>query len=434
MLHRATFTDCPPFFYYQWWVAFIQAEAGRRKVNITRRVAEAVARGANVAFGSSSGKDSSTLVFKVNAFLDAVGHYGERIIIHANLGDIEWEGTISHGEMLAGRVGLPFVVVRRKKGGMIDRWIQRGQDNKRRYVGLSCVTVISPWSSASLRFCTSELKVQPICAELARRWAGQEILNAVGIRAEESPDRARKPIAQRNKRLCRADGTTGWDWYGIHGLLIEDVFLTHRHEGFPLHFSYNTNSRMSCCVCVLSNEKDLRGACSVDSNIPAILRVVALELSSCFSFQPSRWLADILAEERPEHFTDEMREALSRAKRIAKERRLIEKRIPKELLYEKGWPRFQPTMEQCEIIASVRRDIAALMGWTLQYTTAEEVYARYAELIAEKEKREAIKARRAARKGAAKPAAAEAGAQVAAQVLVPVVAAVTGPFQHSLFT
>src|SRR5207253_172436 len=137
---------------------------------------------------------------------------------------------------------------------------------------------------------------------------------------------------------------------------------------FPLHFAYQTNSRLSCCACVLSSEADLRGACSVDSNLPAIVRIIALELLSCFSFQPNRWLADIFAQERPEHFTEEMRAGLERAKRICAARRLIEKRILKELLYEKGWPKFQPTMEECEIIASVRRDVGELHGMELGYT------------------------------------------------------------------
>lgn len=425
------------FFLFDCYVEFVIASAPLFQLSITREVAAAIVCGSPIAFGSSSGKDSSALVVRCNRFLDYVGHVGERIIIQANLGEIEWKGVTEHGRKLAAHVGLEFVEVRRKKGGMISRWMQREGDNFERYRTLSCVTLISPWSSAALRFCTSEQKVQPITAYLAKRWPGQTIINAVGIRADESTDRAAKPVAQVNKRLARADGTTGLDWNAIHQLNVEDVFLINRREGIGLHFAYETNSRLSCCVCVLSNEKDLRGACSVDSNIPAILRVIALELHSCFSFQPSRWLADIFAQERPELFTDEMRDALARAKRIAAARRMAEKRIPKELLYEKGWPTFQPTMEQCEIIASVRREIAELYGMEILCTTAEEVYARYAELLAEKAKREEHKARRAARK-AAREGTAEAQGENVAEALEPVapvlLAATTRvPTQPSLF-
>jgi 3'-phosphoadenosine 5'-phosphosulfate sulfotransferase (PAPS reductase)/FAD synthetase len=422
-------------FLFDCYVAFILEEAGRHQVSITREIAILIACGSPIAFGSSSGKDSSALVIKVNKLLDAVGHTGERIIVHAHLGDIEWKGVIEHGQKLARHVGLEFVEVRRAKGGMISRWQQRETDNFGRYRTLSCVTLISPWSSAALRFCTGELKVQPITSYLAKRWPGQTIINAIGIRRDESTDRALKPVAQVNTRLQRADGTCGWDWNAIIDLGVETVFLINLREGIGLHFAYDTNGRLSCCVCVLSNEKDLRGACSVDSNIPAILRVIALELHSCFSFQPSRWLADIFAQERPELFTDEMRNALARAKRIAAARRLAEKRIPKELLYEKGWPTFQPTMEQCEIIASVRREVAELYGMEILYTTAEEVYARYAELLAEKAVREEVKARRAAKRAARERATAEAEGEVVEEAVVPALlaAAPSQPYQQLLF-
>jgi 3'-phosphoadenosine 5'-phosphosulfate sulfotransferase (PAPS reductase)/FAD synthetase len=424
-------------FLFDCYVAFILEEAGRHQVSITREIAILIASGSPIAFGSSSGKDSSALVIKVNKFLDAVGHAGERIIVHAHLGDIEWKGVIEHGQKLARHVGLEFVQVRRAKGGMISRWYQREADNFTRYRTLSCVTVISPWSSAALRFCSSEQKIQPITSYLAKRWPGQAIINAIGIRREESPDRAARSIAQVNKRLIRADGTSGMDWNAIIELLAEEVFLINRRDGIGVHFAYDTNGRLSCCVCVLSNEKDLRGACSVDSNIPAILRVIALELHSGFSFQPSRWLADIFAQERPELFTDEMRQELASAKRVAASRKLIEKRIPKELLYEKGWPTFQPTMEQCEIIASVRREVAALYGIEILYTTAEEVYARYAELLAEKAAREAVKARRAAKRAASegKPEVKEENVADTPEAVAPALLAASTklPVQPSLF-
>jgi 3'-phosphoadenosine 5'-phosphosulfate sulfotransferase (PAPS reductase)/FAD synthetase len=394
-------------FYFVWYVTFIEAEAARRGVSVTREIAVQIACWSPVAFGSSSGKDSSALIILVNKFLDAVAHGGERIIVHAHLGEIEWAGVVEFGERLARHVGLEFVQVRRAKGGMISRWEQRQADNFERYRTLSCVTMISPWSSAAMRFCTSELKVGVITSYLARRWPGQTIINAVGIRGEESDERAKKPISQISKSLRRADGTRGYDWNAILSLLVEQVFLINRRDGIGVHFCYGTQSRLSCCVCVLGSDRDLRGACHYDSNLPAILRVIALELHSCFSFQPSRWLADIFAEERPELFTEEMRAALARAKEIAGARKLIEKRVPKELRYEKGWPTFQPTLEQCEIIASVRRDVAALLGVELLCTKAEEVYERYAELLAMKAAKEKKAARRglraASRAAAARP-------------------------------
>jgi hypothetical protein len=49
---------------------------------------------------------------------------------------------------------------------MIERWEQRWRDNCARYIDLECVTLITPWSSSGMRFCTSELKLTPISREL----------------------------------------------------------------------------------------------------------------------------------------------------------------------------------------------------------------------------------------------------------------------------
>jgi hypothetical protein len=52
---------------------------------------------------------------------------------------------------------------------MIERWEQRWRDNCARYINLECVTLITPWSSAGMRFCSSELKLAPISRELSTR-------------------------------------------------------------------------------------------------------------------------------------------------------------------------------------------------------------------------------------------------------------------------
>jgi hypothetical protein len=121
---------------------------------------------AAVAVGVSGGKDSDTAAILVARHLDRIGHSGERILIHADLGQIEHADSLPQCQRLATFLGWPLVVVRRPQGGMLDRWEQRWRDNVNRYIKLECVTLISPWSSAALRFCTSELKVAQITREL----------------------------------------------------------------------------------------------------------------------------------------------------------------------------------------------------------------------------------------------------------------------------
>src|SRR5262249_17762054 len=159
--------------------------------------------------------------------LDEAGHQGPRILIHADLGQIEHADSLPQCQRLADHLGLEMIVVRRPQGGMIERWEQRWRDNTTRYVELSCVTLITPWSSSGMRFCTSELKIDQITRELSRRFHGQRIINCVGIRGQESTTRAAKPIAQVNKKLMRAGGLGGVDWYPIRDWPVEDVWLEH---------------------------------------------------------------------------------------------------------------------------------------------------------------------------------------------------------------
>ena len=65
-------------------------------------------------------------------------------------------------------------------------------------------------------------------------------------------------------------------------------------------------------------------------------------------------------------------------------RALAESRIPRHLLYVKGWPTVMPTPAEAELIAEVRREVAVTVGVAIRYTTGAEVLARYAELMAAK--------------------------------------------------
>jgi hypothetical protein len=51
------------------------------------------------------------------------------------------------------------------------------------------------WSSAGLRFCTSELKIEPICRELVRRFPGRRILRFRVSVAMRAPPRESGSVA-----------------------------------------------------------------------------------------------------------------------------------------------------------------------------------------------------------------------------------------------
>jgi 3'-phosphoadenosine 5'-phosphosulfate sulfotransferase (PAPS reductase)/FAD synthetase len=141
-----------------------------QEVASTDLVTDALRRGAPIAIGVSGGKDSSAVAFRTIEYLDAVGHHGPRLLIHSDLGRVEWRQSLPVCEQLSQRLGVELVVVRRQRGDLIDRLRQRWNDNVRRYAELSCAKLILPWPSPSMRFCTAELKITVICRELVRRF------------------------------------------------------------------------------------------------------------------------------------------------------------------------------------------------------------------------------------------------------------------------
>jgi 3'-phosphoadenosine 5'-phosphosulfate sulfotransferase (PAPS reductase)/FAD synthetase len=355
-----------------------------RGVVTTPDVDAALALGSPVAIGVSGGKDSCALAFSVVDYLDRIGHRGARILIHSDLGRTEWRDSAPTCERLAVATGLELVTVRRAAGDMMDRWLTRWANNVERYAALECVKLILPWSTASMRFCTSELKTAVICRELVRRFPGTTILSAIGVRGEESPNRARSPIASvQNKLTSVACRTRGLNWNAIHHLTTEEVFALLAARGFPLHEGYTRYgmTRISCAFCFMASQHDIQAATTCPDNADLYREQVDLEIVSSFAFQGDRWLGDVA----PHLLTADMREGLALAKIAARERERLEARIPEHLLYTKGWPTCMPTPAEADLLAFVRRGVADLVGLTVQYTTGEAVHARYAELMAAKE-------------------------------------------------
>lgn len=341
---------------------------------------------AAVAIGVSGGKDSCALAFATVKHLNAIGHTGQRVLIHSDLGRVEWKDSLPTCERLSAQLGIPLVVVRRKAGDMMDRWLVRWENNVERYADLSCVKVILPWSTPSMRFCTSELKTAVICSELKRRFPGQTIVSASGIRRQESSKRKLAPVSKLQPKLAsRKAGTAGIDWHPIIDWSHADVFASLAAHGFELHEAYTRYgmSRVSCAFCIMSNDADKTAAASAEQNHDLYREMVDLEISSTFAFQGDKWLADVA----PHLLTEGQRWSLSQAREAAAKRVAAESRIPAHLLYTAGWPTVMPTPDEAELIASVRREVSDAMAWRekdISCTTAAAVTARYADLMARK--------------------------------------------------
>lgn len=341
-----------------------------------------LAAGSPVAIGVSGGKDSCALAFATIEHLDRIGHAGPRILVHSDLGRVEWRQSLPICELLATRLGVPLLVVRREAGDMMDRWLVRWKNNLARYVSLRCVKLILPWSTPSMRFCTSELKTAVICRALCARFPGQTIISASGIRRQESSKRAKAEISQPQAKLTsKTHRTHGVDWHPIIEWKHADVFAALAHRGFELHEAYTKfgMGRVSCAFCIMADKADLTASASCPDNAAVYREMVDLEISSTFAFQGARWLGDVA----PDLLSPGQFHALQRAKEAADEREEAEAVIPDHLLYVKGWPTCMPTREEAELLASVRRRVGNVIGFVVQCTTADEVITRYAELMAE---------------------------------------------------
>ena len=134
--------------------------------------------------------------------------------------------------------------------------------------------------SPSVHWCTSTLKRGPIERELrgylkAHPQFGGRLVNAMGMRAQESAARASKLPWKRSDRNSRA-GRSWFDWLPIFGLTETQVFDVIRDAGQSPHPAYGMGmSRLSCVFCIMASHADLRTAARLQ---PALYRrFVSLE-------------------------------------------------------------------------------------------------------------------------------------------------------------
>jgi 3'-phosphoadenosine 5'-phosphosulfate sulfotransferase (PAPS reductase)/FAD synthetase len=114
--------------------------------------------------------------------------------------------------------------------------------------------------SPRVRFCTSDHKrgqLDKVLTALARRShaAGvrrPRILSCLGMRAEESPARARRVAFGYDDRA--SNGRRHVDvWLPIHGWTVQQVWQRIRASGVPYHRAYDLGMpRLSCCFCVFA--------------------------------------------------------------------------------------------------------------------------------------------------------------------------------------
>lgn len=349
-------------------------------VAVNPAIRSAVHAGAVIAFSISGGKDSTVAMQGAMDLLDQLGHPRERrVAIHADLGRAEWQSTPATVEAVAGRFGVPLVVARHGKHDMVSRWEARFAEGKRRYANLEIFNLVGPWSSASLRFCTSEMKQQVITRKLRAMFPGQTIISVVGIRREESVARSQAPVSKHEVSQDRRDGTRMLTWHPALHWTTDEVFQRHAVFGLPLHEGYTVygSSRIGCAFCILQAQKDQRASARAPGNLSLLRHLVGIEADSTFSFQPSRWLGDL----EPDLLPATLLADLERRKPLGLERRALEAALPAGLRFQRGWPPRLPTRAEAEVILATRGQILNHHNLEDPYPTPRAVISRFDELL-----------------------------------------------------
>ena len=358
-----------------------------------------IAANAPIVICVSGGKDSRHAATESLAHVRERGHSGRVVLCYSDLGRVVWSDAKSQCQMLADKLGVELVIVRREAGGLMERWQKRWKDNVDRYVNLNCVKVILPWSTPAMRFCTSELKTT-IIQRYIRKTFKQPVICVLGIRRDESSHRAKAPIFKpyeitikdgKEKQPALPVGSV--DWHPIVEVKTEAVFQILRASAMPVPSSYGFDAdRFSCAFCMMATLRNLKAGTRDPRNGEIYREQCELEIVSTFSFQDKQWLSDVA----PELLTESQRQRLPLAKEAARLRVEIESVIPKHLLYVKGWPVVMPTMVEAQMLADIRVRTGEVMGLPVKYTTALQVWNRYDELMRLKDEKDRKKRKKAA--------------------------------------
>lgn len=311
----------------------------------------AMRQGATLCISVSGGKDSQAQANALTRLHCERGWTGDIFALHMDLGRAEWPQTPAHVERIAADNSLPLVVVARPQGDLVQE-IQDRMD-KLRGTGKPF------WPSSASRYCTADQKrsqadkvyrnveehLAPFWPSSANRYCTSHhktnqadkvyrqhrvIISAEGIRADESPARAKKdPLHMREQITAKAlhglsledalayrnaDQRLAINWYPIFDWSIDDVWAAcgtsaaelderralYQHgrasealEGWPAHPAYVFgNQRLSCALCVLASDNDIRNGAKHHPELYQTYRQMEIEGGS--TFKNGRSLADIV--------------------------------------------------------------------------------------------------------------------------------------------
>lgn len=203
-----------------------------------------------IVINTSAGKDSQAMLDYVVMMAAAQGVSTDKIVaLHCDLGRVEWKGTRELAERQAKHYGVRFEAVTRKGGDLLTHIEERRM-----------------FPSNTARYCTSDHKRAQACRVLtqladeerqdwhASKTGRVRILNCMGLRAEESPARAkRQPFVPNDKTYSNKTRRQVDTWLPIHHWTTEEVWARIRQSGVEHHYAYDLGMpRLSCVFCIFA--------------------------------------------------------------------------------------------------------------------------------------------------------------------------------------
>ena len=171
-----------------------------------QEIKQAINDGALFVINHSGGKDSQAMMISL---VNQVPRE-QLLVVHSTLGQHEWPGALEHAQQQAGDAKVEFRVAQAGKSffDMVDRrFISRPE--------------VPCWPGDATRQCTSDLKRDPVkkvIRNYAKEFSHTRIINCMGLRAQESAKRAKKPCYACDKKMS------------VAGRLVHAYFLSYTHS------------------------------------------------------------------------------------------------------------------------------------------------------------------------------------------------------------
>jgi DNA sulfur modification protein DndC len=231
-------------------------DLGSKPNAVPAQVRDLIERGALFVVNHSGGKDSQAMYLLMR---DVVPR-AQLVIVHADLGRVEWAGAVEH--IVKTTLGEPLHTCRARRD-LLQMVQERGM-----------------FPSPAQRQCTSDLKRGPITKLIrhlayARKASGHPawglIVNCMGLRAEESMTRKKMAPFKLDEKNCKAS-REWYEWLPVHGWTEQQVFDAIAAAGQQPHIVYRMGMRrFSCVFCIYSQDDDLRRAAELVRDNPGLV-------------------------------------------------------------------------------------------------------------------------------------------------------------------